>query len=742
LSRHALIATALAAGVTIALAGCTTAPEVPPDVPERGQRFDRAATFPVYLNTSAAEHTAAEIAVATPDERTVVYSDSPGERIGFIDIADLSRPSPAGVLAMPGEPTSVEVLGDLVLVAVNTSESKANPSGRLIVVDGRTRAIVAEHELGGQPDSIDVSPDGRYAAIAIENERDEEVAGGAVPQAPGGYLSIVDLDSAPADWRVRKVDLAGIADIAPEDPETEYVSINDANRVAVTLQENSHIVVVDLPSGSVVTDFSAGEGTAQGVDTTTDGFIRADGTVTASREPDAVGWLDERYIATADEGDLNGGSRTWTIFDTQDGSVVYSSDAELEQLAIRNGQYPEDRASEHGVEPEGLAIADYDGQRYVFVGTERANFVAVYRVDDPHRPELVQALPTGVGPEGLLPLPQRGGFVVSAEEDSAEDNVRSSVSTYRLTDTDVAEALANNATYPSIVSASDPPIGFGALSGLSSIPGDGAHAVTVTDNAYTPTRILTVDVSARPATITDELTITKAGAPVGYDIEGIAARRGGGYWLAVEGDPKENLANLLLDVDAGGAVVAEIPLPEQVAAGATANGFEGVTTIGEGPDEQVWLAVQREWADDPKGLTKLARYTPATGTWGFVHYPFDAAPPGATMGLSELTALDADTMLVLERDDRRGLDATIKKITRVEIANVTPAPAGSPLPVLAKSPVSDLIPTLQAGGGAVSDKPEGVAVIDGEIVVAVDNDGLDDAPGESMLLHLGPTPTD
>ena len=741
MSRHALIATALAAGVAVALAGCAATPESRPDAPGTGPRFDRAATFPVYLNTSATEHTAAEIAAATPDGNTVVYSDSPGERIGFVDIKDLSRPSPAGVLAMPGEPTSVEVLGELVLVAVNTSESRANPSGRLVVVDARTRAVVAQHELGGQPDSIDVSHDGRYATIAIENERDEEVDGGAIPQLPGGYLSIVDLEGAPTDWRVRTVDLAGLADVAPEDPEPEYVSINDANRVAITLQENNHIVVVDLAGGTVVTDFSAGEGTAQGVDTTTDGAIRADGTVTALREPDAVSWLDDRYVATADEGDLNGGSRTWTIFDTQDGSVVYSSGAELEQLAIRNGQYPEERAGAHGVEPEGIAVAEYDGRPYVFVGTERANLVAVYRVDDPSHPELVQALPTGVGPEGLLPLPQRGALVVSAEEDSAEDNVRSSVSTYRLADGDVAEALARGTTYPTIVSAGDPPIGFGALSGLSSIPGDDTHTVTVTDNAYTPTRVLTVDVAARPAVVSDELTITKAGAPAGYDAEGIAARPGGGYWLAAEGNPEKNLANLLLEVDADGAVVNEIPLPEEIAKGATSNGFEGVTTVGQGPDEQVWLAVQREWADDPKGLTKLARYTPATGAWGFVHYPFDAAPAGATMGLSEVTALDRDTLLVLERDDRRGLDATIKRISRVDIADVAPAPAGSPLPVLATTRVSDLIPALQAGGGAVSDKPEGVAVVDGELVVVVDNDGLDAAPGESMLLHLGPVPT-
>ncbi|MGH8917488.1 MAG: esterase-like activity of phytase family protein, partial [Actinomycetes bacterium] len=205
----------------------------------------------------------------------------------------------------------------------------------------------------------------------------------------------------------------------PADPEPEFVSINSRNQTVATLQENNHIVVVDLASGRVVTDFTAGNGTASGVDTVEDGTIRLDGTVTVPREPDGVSWLDDRYVATADEGDLVGGNRTWTVFDTDDGSVVYSSGAELDQLAARYGQYPEGRAENKGVKPEGIAIATYGRQRYVFVGMERANLVAVYRVTDRRRPELVQALPTGVGPEGLLPLPQRDALVVAAEEDSA-----------------------------------------------------------------------------------------------------------------------------------------------------------------------------------------------------------------------------------------------------------------------------------------------------------------------------------
>lgn len=578
--RRAVIATLCVVAVTAGLTGTAQAqPAAGSGIPERGERFDRVATLPVFRNSSPDQQTAAEIATATKDGRLVVYTDSPAERIGFVDLSDVAAPRPDGVLPMPGEPTSVKIVGDLALVAVK-SASFAEPSGRLVVVDVRTRAIVAEHDLGGQPDSVDISADGQYAAVAIENERDEDVNDGAIPQLPAGFLSIVDLTGAPADWLLRRVELTGLADLVPEDPEPEFVSINSRNQVVVTLQENNHIVVVDLASERIVTDFTAGTGTASGVDTVEDGTIRLDGTVTVPREPDGVSWLNDHFVATADEGDLAGGSRTWTVFDTRDGSVVYSSGTELDQLAARYGQYPEGRAGNKGVEPEGIAVATYGRQRYAFVALERANLVAVYRVSDPRRPELVQAVPTDVGPEGLLPLPQRDALLVAAEEDSAGDNVRSSISTYRMTRTPLLLALERNAAAPSIVSAGHLPIGFGALSGLDAapgVPGLLGGLVAVEDNAYTPTRVLSIDSLRRPALLTGALTVTKGGAPVGYYAEGIATRPGGGYWIAAEGDG-EQTPNLLVEVNASGAVLREAPLPAEIAANATSNGFEGVTT--------------------------------------------------------------------------------------------------------------------------------------------------------------------
>ena len=35
-------------------------------------------------------------------------------------------------------------------------------------------------------------------------------------------------------------------------------------------------------------------------------------------------------------------------------------------------------------------------------------------------------------------------------------------------------------------------------------------------------------------------------------------------------------------------------------------GLEGITTVGEGDDLTLVMAIQREWADDPKGQVKLA----------------------------------------------------------------------------------------------------------------------------------------
>jgi hypothetical protein len=211
---------------------------------EQVKAFNRIAVFPVYLNTDVDSETVAEIVDVSNDGNTLVYTDGKTENLGFVDIKNPSSPRAAGIVGMDGEPTSVAVAGEYALVAVNTSTSFVATSGKLVVVDIERQRIVSERELGGQPDSIEVSPDGRYAAIAIENERDEDLGNGAPPQAPPGYLVIVDIEGEPNTWNLRRIELTGIANLYPQDPEPEYVDINDANVAVVTLQENNHIILV------------------------------------------------------------------------------------------------------------------------------------------------------------------------------------------------------------------------------------------------------------------------------------------------------------------------------------------------------------------------------------------------------------------------------------------------------------------------------------------------------------------
>lgn len=150
----------------------------------RSSLFERTATYPVFHNRPAGEDaaagTVAEISSVSEDGRTLVHTDAVARRIGFLDISDPGHPRGLGTLSLArlddaeDEPTSVTVVGQYVLVVVNTSASHARPSGRLDVVSLRDRKRVASFDLGGQPDSVAVSKDKRYAAVAVENERDEE----------------------------------------------------------------------------------------------------------------------------------------------------------------------------------------------------------------------------------------------------------------------------------------------------------------------------------------------------------------------------------------------------------------------------------------------------------------------------------------------------------------------------------------------------------------------------------------
>ena len=697
------------------------------------ESFNRIAAFPVMQNlpdgTDPLTETSPEIIAVSGDGMTLVYSDSPLGAIGFVDISDPASPEPLGAVMVEGEPTAVVTLDDTAFAGVNTSASYTEPAGHLAVIDIASGELTRSCDLGGQPDSLAMAPDGSFIAVAIENERDEDLGDGGLPQLPAGFVVIVPLaDGTPDCDALITADVTGLAEIAPEDPEPEFVDVNKAGEIAVTLQENNHIVVL-AADGSVISHFSAGSVDLDGIDTVEDGALRfSDVLSDVPREPDAIQWLDADRLVTANEGDWQGGSRGFTIW-SKTGEELYDSGTAFEYAVAQIGHYPESRSDAKGAEPEGMEVATFGDTRYIFLMSERGSVIGVYR-DTEGEPELIQLLPSGISPEDAVAIPARNLIATANEADLGEDGAaRAHVTIYELQDAEPA--------YPTIVSSlqdDGAPIGFGALSGLvadAEVPG---RLYAINDSFYgMQPSIFVIDATETPARITDVIRVTRMGQPAQkLDLEGIALDGSGGFWLASEGRSDRLIPHALYQVDGEGRIRQEIAFPPELVAHEIRFGAEGITKIGD----ELWIAIQREWGDDPKDMVKLVAYDTASKEWGAVHYPLEKAEAG-WVGLSEITA-HGDHVYIVERDNQIGAAAELKALYRVPLSQMQPAPVGGELPVVEKELVRDFIPDLAQWNGYIVDKVEGFAVdIDGVAYVVTDNDGVDDSSGETFFWSIG-----
>lgn len=707
--------------------------------------FNRIASFVIASqidpNSNTDLETAAEIVANSTDGNTLIYSNSPQGTVGFVDITDPSNPQPLGEVNVDGEPTSVIVKGNYALVAVNTSESFVNPSGELLAVDISSQVIVNRWDLGGQPDSIALSPDGNYAVIAIENERDEDLGDGGLPQLPAGFVVIVDTSSNNLiDWTPSVVPVTGLEGLTvPEDPEPEFVDISSDNIAAITLQENNAIVLIDLATATVIRSFSTGSVNLTNIDTVEDDIINQTSSLNnVPREPDGITFIGTQYIATADEGDWNGGSRGFTIYDLE-GNIVYTSGNELEHIVASIGHYPEARSENKGNESENIEYATYNGTDYLFINSERSSVVFVYNVNDPTNPQFVQVLPAGVAPEGGKAIPERNLFVAASEADSRGDVIRSVINIYEYSNAP--------ASYPDIQSTMGEngiPIPWGAMSGLAA--GSDSTLYAVEDSFYKSNRFFEIDTSTTPATLTTATTIKDTNGifaalrpdlvnpdnTVNIDPEGIASTGDGYLWIASEGagaaGEAGQIPNYLFKVEANTGNIEEVvTLPDEINAKQIRFGLEGVAY----DDGKLVTILQRAWTGDPN--PRVLVYDTNTSEWvGDYFYPLDAVESqnGGWVGLSDISPLGNGNFLIIERDNQGGPDAAVKRLYSI---NLSEAENGD---TLEKQFVRDLIPAFTATGGLMPEKLEGLAVTEDAIWVINDNDGVDDNSGETQLVKL------
>jgi hypothetical protein len=552
-----------------------------------------------------------------------------------------------------------------------------------------------------------------------------------VPAARPAGLDVADGKTDCATMKT--VDLVGVADAYGDDPEPEFVDFNANDEIALTLQENNYVILIDGKTGTVTGGFSAGATDVVGVDTSDDGAINLTDTQEGRlREPDSVKWLDTERLVVANEGDLDGGSRGITIFG-RDGAVLWDSGNSLDAQAASMGHYPDFRDSK-GVEAEGLEVASFGDTQYIFVAEERSSLIAIYKVTAGD-PEFVQAVPSGISPEGLVAIPSRGLLATANEVDLREDGLGGShVMVYALEEGDAPN-------YPQLVSdiVDGAPIGWAAISGAVGDPTQPGILYAVSDSILSGApAIYTIDATQKPARITRKVVVTRDGEVAQkLDLEGITTDGEGGFWLASEGNTGALRPHALFHVNAEGEIAEEVGYPAALLAGEISSGSEGIARIGEGDDLTLWIAIQREWKDDPKGQLKLVSYKPSSKEWGAVRYPLDAAPEGGWVGLSEIT-LHGDYVYIVERDNQISLKAGEKKLFRVPVAELKAAELGGDLPVVTKEEVRDFIPDLAGNNGYVVDKVESFAVdAAGVGSVITDNDGVDDSSGETFFWSIG-----
>lgn len=281
------------------------------------------------------------------------------------------------------------------------------------------------------------------------------------------------------------------------------------------------------------------------------------------------------------------------------------------------------------------------------------------------------------------------------------------------------------------IEAGDGPA-WGTLSGLTAHPTNPLRLYAVTDQDSPPARIVEIELGPGRARVIRQIPVTGE-ANVDLDLEAIAAKADGGFWIASEGSTGNVPANRLIEVDATGRILRTIGLPDDLAPRMGQKGLEGVTIFPAADGWMLAVAFQAAINGDPEGTARIGVVDPRTQAWRFHLYPLERTDKGDWTGLSEILHLKDQTFAAIERDGRGGRKS-IKLITTFDLDAPSKGAPGPALPRIVKRRAVDLVPLFLDAGRKVEPEVEGLArAVDGQIYVVTDNDN--ERP--TVLLRLG-----
>jgi alkaline phosphatase len=348
---------------------------------------------------------------------------------------------------------------------------------------------------------------------------------------------------------------------------------------------------------------------------------------------------------------------------------------------------------------------------------------------------LTQLLPSGIGPEGFVAIPERGLIASANEKDynKKEPGLSSHVTIYQLQDAPASYPHLTNENGLEFVS-------WGAISGM--VAGDDGKIYAVNDGTFkTQPRIYVIDPSSSPALLERAIDIKLDGKTALFmDQEGITTDGNGGFYISTEGIKKklDEHPPAIYHVSSDGEILEKITPPPSYLNYAKNPGFEGITRNGD----ILYIAQQKPWGDDTFNTTKILSYNIRTKQWGAVNYQLDRIKKGG-VGISELTYHDG-ALYVIERDSFYGKKAKLKAIYKIDLKDVifeglqTNIPPRL-YPLVEKELVTDLKPVMKSTGGFILEKVEGLAITNGgQAWISTDNDGTGKkSTGETLFLNIG-----
>lgn len=691
----------------------------------------------------------AEIVTATPDGLTLLYTSADAGALGLVDITDPARPASLPRIDVRlggvGEPTSVAVSPDgrYAVVALRLDDDVTNPRrGFLRVYDVRNpRAVmhVKDLSVGIGPDSLALVGSGRTlrAVVAIEDEETDAKGDATLGGQRPGRIDVVGLQDlyGGTSSGLQSIELVEALKalpgaLYPTDPQPEFVSISPDGRTAsVTLQENNAVALIDLSDARRARLLR----------------VLSAGTVTRTGNADLQ---RDKEIAFQDSftGRREPDAVAWVSNDVfalanegdgkkgQDGTLPGGRGFTLMntrgEVVYETGDRTEQRALLHGHYPDSRSAA----KGVEIEGVTSARFGG--------RPYLLVGSERG----GFLEIhevsnPKQPRFVQWLPTGMSPEGI--TTVTHRADGQQLAvtanegdgsinlyrfHAQGAPVGEPQIV-ARDASMPWGALSGLTT---DGTHLYAVPDNAFAQSRIwrLNMAEAAQGRVVIDQVVaLTDAnGQALKLDPEGIA-RVADGFWIASEGATVDS--NELIKVNAAGVVQQRVKLPAHVQAKfKNAKTSTGHEGVTASADGQtLYMAVQRGYDLGKPQAAILKLHLPSM-TWTSALYPLEQHGKDAQQFWMGLSEIQLldDGRLLLLERDKGGGEGRAINAQVKRIYSVQAADVVEGA-VLKKTLVKDLRKDFHW----LHEKAEGMVVYQGELWVVNDNDGA----GWTRLLNAG-----